>query len=1139
MRAKCTSGHQHLLWLLALGLLQGVSLPAEGQTKPCILFLGGHVEAKPFGQPNKYKLRQILPDARIQDKLDELGFVWTADFFSTGMTWEDLRQFNAVVMLDFPIIERHASLKDEIRAVQELLRRFVQEGGGLMLTGSTQGGMWAQERNIEEMNRFLEPYGAAVLKEQVEEKNGALRLPRPTRKSASELAWTGNVMEHPLTEGVRGLIYPTGYAQTYYAHAVQTNGDWQTLIKGSKTAATYTVALGSGREQATKKPGSVAGEPPLLAVREGGKGRLVLWPTIPSVTIIDGYHPFWGSGLTMTGRDPEHPSDGERLLFNLLQWLVEPSLGSLGGYVPEAPEEEEGEPGLRTIDWDKVEVRPGQFPAIHRGIIGMKSTLSSGAASPDEMIRAAREAGYQFAAFGEDLEALTEERLEALKQACSDASDERFQAYPGFIYHDASGNAWLVFGPTLTWPKDDWWHDREAKTIVINNMVFRGYQFLPVIMLHPNKNPELPWFQGNFKGIAVRTYEGGKLVDDATQVYRRLQSDDYKLFATVAHIVRSAAEVRAAAQGPFHQAYVPWHELADLVSALSGTTPKYKGKHVWQWTPFVSSGPLIEDFRVLNFGTSDLALDGADRYRVYVRATSDSGLKEVSILDGLRLWRRFSLSGEKEWSVTLDGFHDRQHHFIVEATDVNGGTAVSSERHTNVQEVLLVRCTDNINTYTSGKFEAVSIFPIRGLESYVDRLAGNFTCFPRIRELDETERFAVDQRLRLVSRFGYIHDHVLHHYYAPTASANWNRNDIPELALPQTALKGRVTVTLFAPWADATSVYLVDGEFSAVRDLEVPEGKILVFHTPWVEDADVFYASAKDGRGHVVCGRPGRGARFAGSLEDVEYVANLPPYGGSRAIYPLSPNLTYRGLTQRAGTSTLLIEVDLGASVLTKDETIRYRYLAVFSEMNGVPDNGFIEDVCEGLGLRGETAYTVKPIHGTVLDTKFALRLQAEGHGFAGAITAAELPLRLPVFVEGLNPRWPAGIWYKGRNRLVIPEWTMDRMHQRYSRRKEVVKEAPIFRFAVLDDGTGMLQVDTEIGDKQVFIGNLLVCDNPEVFLELDDVRKGREKITANNPTDAEAVVTIKPGPGFDLMGTFAETVTIPAGGLAAVTLGD
>ena len=64
-----------------------------------------------------------------------------------------------------------------------------------------------------------------------------------------------------------------------------------------------------------------------------------------------------------------------------------------------------------------------------------------------------------------------------------------------------------------------------------------------------------------------------------------------------------------------------------------------------------------------------------------------------------------------------------------------------------------------------------------------------------------------------------------------------------------------------------------------------------------------------------------------------------------------------------------------------------------------------------------------------------------------------------------------------------------------------------------------------------MYIGNLLVCDNPAVFLALDDVRRGKVRIAANNPTHEEVTVTIEPGPRVTLVGDFKKTVTIPPGG--------
>lgn len=49
--------------------------------------------------------------------------------FSTRMTWDYLQQFDDVVVLDFPMIEKHEDQKAEVRATEQLLARFVSEGG--------------------------------------------------------------------------------------------------------------------------------------------------------------------------------------------------------------------------------------------------------------------------------------------------------------------------------------------------------------------------------------------------------------------------------------------------------------------------------------------------------------------------------------------------------------------------------------------------------------------------------------------------------------------------------------------------------------------------------------------------------------------------------------------------------------------------------------------------------------------------------------------------------------------------------------------------------------------------------------------------------------------------------------------------
>ncbi|MDD5708090.1 MAG: hypothetical protein PHR35_19400 [Kiritimatiellae bacterium] len=1121
--------------LLLGGAACGPARVDAAEPPPSILFMSGAVEEKAFGNPNPYALRMVLPDARLQTKLKEWGYTWAADFFSTGMQWENLTNFNAVVMLDFPCIERQPKVKDDIRRVEGLLCRYVESGGGLFLTGHTEANQWSLERNVEELNRFLKPWGAFVPLEQVDEQNPALCQAKPYRDSISRLAWTGNVTRHPLTEGVRGFLYPADDGgMCYYTHPVRVNRKWDVLLRASKTARTATVAVG-GNEAGPggRRPGSIASEPPLLAVRNAGAGRVVLWPTIPSITIIDGYHAFWGHGLAMISSDKAHPSEGERLVGNLLAWLVEPSRGRFGGYVP-PPKQEAKEPGLHRISWDTIRPSGRQYPNRYKGLIGMRSALSTGSDSPAAMIAAAKAAGYDFAAFGDELVDLTADELERMRTVCESACSDRFQAFAGFTYKDMSGNSWQVFGNALHWPRDDWWHDRKAGTLVNNNVVFRGYQFNPVLMVHPNLNPERPWFQGNFKGMAVYTYNGNKCVDDAHEVYGRLQNDDYQLWPAVVHAVRSVGEVKAAAAAAMPQSYVQWHELSDVLSAYSGLVPMHKGKYVFLWPQFVGNGPLVEALTVINFGTSDLTIPENDRFRVHARVVSAVGLREISIVDGSRLWRRFLLSGTNQWEQVIDGFHDRNHHFMLEAVDVNGGTARTAAVGTSVQELNVPRCSDNFNTFHAGKFRAQNVFPVRGLENYFGSRAGDFSFFPVIPGAMETERYAVDQRLSRVSRFGFVKTDVLHDFYAPSASPNWNKNDVPELAQPQTGLKGKVVTTLFTPWSDGTYVCLVEGNFEALRDMDVPSGNAQVYQVPWLEESDGVVAGRTNRTSGTTLLRERR-ASWSGTSDDLEYVANIGAFTGARALIPLDTRLTVcalRGGPADRPSASLLARLPLPANKkILAGETLSYRYLAVWTAMNDPSDNSYVETLLDTMGFRGAAAYRVEPVAGSVISTRFALGLKAQNHGFAGRFTQAKLPMLLPVWIDGLNDRWPAGIWYRGTHEFMEPTWTMDEVHNRYSRRGRITVTDRLLRFGVLD-GKGMLQVDTEIGEKQVYIGNLLVCDTPAVILELEDWRKGREKIVANNPTDAAVTVTVRPGPGFDLLGRFEKMMTIPAGGM-------
>ncbi len=1123
-------------WRLGASLILGIAaltahstLEAQGQPT-CVLFLSADLSARPMGETNIFAMRAFLPDEKLQQKMAAEGIVWGAERLSTQMDYEYLKQFNVVVMLDFPMIEKYPDLRDVVREKEQLLARFVREGGGLLLTGNTEYGMWGLERDFEEMNRFLQPFDAQVLHEQVDEGSPALVIPD---MGAGPLAWTGTVLPHAITEGVRGLLYPTRFAWSYWTHPLQAGNDWQVLVKGSETAYSFSAELGgSGGAADAKRPGTFANAPALIAVRDLEKGRMALWPTVPSAFIIDGYHAFWGGGIVMEGTRGGKPSDGRLLLLSMLKWLGAPSSGAFGGYVRPAEVGVGDEAGFQQVDWDKINIEGRLQPNTYRGLIGMRSSLSTGTSTPEEMIETARAASYDYAAFTEDLSEMQPAAMERLRAVCEAASGPEFQVYPGIAYRDESGNSWATFGRTVTWPRDDWWSKASPGAIGVSNFIFRGYQFPPVILVDSGHNPEPAFLQGNFKAFATHTYRAGKLVDDAVPTYIDLQHNGYDLVPVVVHDVRSVDELNTASAAPY-QTYSRWWELEDVASGLSGTAAKHAGNYVFHRTGFVSSGPVIDDLRIFNFGSADLAIPGNGRWRMHLEVSSARGVREISIADGPKLWRRVLPGGAQTWTGDFEGYQAMNRHFIATVTDIDGGTAVSTCAWTMTQELAMVRCSDNLNTYTSGKFEAVKYHALRGLESYIDQQAGQFTGFPHL-GVDEDQRPAVEQRLTLVSPFGYVKDDIIEYSYPPTATANWNRNDIPEVAVPQTALKGRLRTTLFTPRADRSSVYLVEGDYEILRDIDIARADIPCFRSRWVKDAKTVFVSHSDARPQCLT-LEDRRTSHRGTLDGVEYVAQISPLGGSRAIVPLQPGLRYDAI-YNGENYYLAASVDLPEKKVTAGQRLTYRYLAVWDTVAGKPDTGFIEDIYTTMGLRGATGYTVTPTHGQVLDTRFILRLQADGYGFLGTITRADLPVNLPVYIDGLNERWPAGILYKGKNKLTVATWRSDAVGNRYTEYVPVEGENQLLRFGFIDR-IGMLQVDTALGDRDVYIGNLLICDNPDVFLELDDARPGKQVISANNPTDAEVTITIRPGPGFDMLGEYEKTVTIPAGTAVRISL--
>ena len=1068
-----------------------------------------------------------LPDPKLRARFKKLGYEVAVAPYASELDMDFLKKFN-VLVVPHPYLRGYSpGLDDMAEGKKQLLLDYVKAGGGMLVMRTTG---WQFGKDIDEVNRWLGPLGIGVPSEQVVDDAHKIKT-----ESGYELSWTDNIVPHPVTQGVAGLFY-TVYHHMYSdsTSPVKVSKDWTVLVKGMTSARSLHTVKGGKPPAPT--PGTYASEPPLLAVRDYGKGRVAVWPLNATCVWQDGYHVLWGRGLTMEGKTGNMRGDAAQLLGNLITYLAEPSRGSFGGFAPKRIYVKP-EVGFIKIAWDALTLKGPSVPNCYVGLIGAQSSLSSGRGTPAEFIQAAQRAGYDFIAFAEDLRELTEDEFGRLSRACREHSTDKFKAYPGFAYLDDSGNSWVTFSDRVRWPEKGWWSQAHRGRIKINNPLSRGCQWPPVILTQSHRNPEKPWHQGNFKVMALYTYEDGKLVDDSLDHYLRLEKMRYQLAPVAVHMVRSPAEVaRAKATG--FQTYVRWFD-SNMADALSGHIGRYRDRYVWFRSSFVSEGPILQDWRIVNFGTSDLAIPGNDRIRLHVQASSPVGLREVALLDGdsPRAWRRFLPGGRKEFETTLDHFHDRQYALVPRVTDSNGKRAYGWVCCTQVQENSFLRCSDNINTMPRGKWWGTPkhMQNVRGIENYLAVRNSNYVGLPVWPGVMESARPAIAYYPRLACRFVTITDCLIDEHYPLSASGNLNRTDQAERAVPNEYFAGRARHTLFTPWQDGSLVMMVDGAFEVKKDFEFKRGQVLGFQGR--RGADCVVGTLRDGQ--LVCGKlTGKGRHYGGELPQHGFAALLPqPFRGSVGMIALQQGLMFIGFSGGNEYGSFRGRLAPEKQQVKAGQELTYRYLAVNGALDGPPDVRFITDVRDALGLAGEPAYQVEAKCGSVLDTRFVLKLEADGHGFAGRITEAALPMHLPVQIEGLNPRWHAGIWYQGRHVFTNAEWIVNDMNQRYTVRKQRTAVDVIHHFPVLEDGTGYLQIDTSVGDKEVYIGNLLVSDRPEVCLTLVDTRRATRAFVVHNPTDEDIRCHVSPGPGFGLLGAFRKQVTVPAGSSVRVAL--
>jgi hypothetical protein len=679
-----------------------------------------------------------------------------------------------------------------------------------------------------------------------------------------------------------------------------------------------------------------------------------------------------------------------------------------------------------------------------------------------------------------------------------------------------------------------------------NNVFVRGLSDTPpIVMVYPRRNPRPLRVNAQFYGLATHTYEAETLVDESVTSYLELNREGMLLFPMAVHFVRDPAQVAPARKAGL-QTWIRADSPASVVRSIQGM---HQGRNPIGWCKpcFVSSGPEIQYFFADNWGTADLAVRNGDRHRLQLMARAEAGIKEVTVFDHTAVFRRFLPGGASEIALHVDNFHDHQHAYVAQVTDTAGGVAISWPRTTEVQECSADMCGDNWNDMPTGKYNNDSGGGhLRGTECTVNRRA-DVLGFPVL--VNQTiHNYATLKRSGMVTRFGWDLVYSLDNVYDGPAWPGIAYDS--HAVLPNPFFGGELRVHYFVRRPPGPHLTLYEGKIKLRRDIEMKGNP--GFALAMAGGGDHVLFPTQDGL-EMVVQHPGR-REFSyydsGPLPAGRCVSVLPL---AASIFPLDDGLSYGICWPREGRPRMFVGVGKAGEVMKAGTEIAWR-LAVLQATESTGDypfakgyypfmensNVLTEMVQKRMGLMGKPAYEARPVVGKVESTQLVLRLAAQDGGWRGVITKAQLPVPLPVCVSGLNPRWSAGVWYKGKNVLLSPEWPPfdEYGFGSWTRNSFVVPRErvdEIQRIGVLD-GVGYLQLDTEAADRDVFIGNLLVCDSPDLWLTL--IRDPRRVyLEAHNPTDAEIRTKVRPAPGFDLFGAFEKGVAVPSGASVAVEI--
>ncbi|HEY3416480.1 MAG TPA: hypothetical protein VGM23_06325, partial [Armatimonadota bacterium] len=706
-----------LMRLLTLSFILLYALPLFAQTpvkQPAVLFTGSYGAGCGF---------------QVANKLSAAGFALNAlphPGLHNPLTWEKAKRYNVISISGVGQANADMTLPELVKGNIDTLNRFLQEGGGVLVFASF--GQMATEKPPQDA--FLNPLGLTPLYNE-------MPFDPDTQTVATSwkipFALTDAITPSPVTAGVKSLWYPVPASRIgaqNHTSPFSVDNNWTVLVRGAKSSFTKKGQL----QMDATEPGSYAQSVPLVAMRTVGKGRIVF------IGITQEYLTGAHAMSTLEGIVAERGlrntrSDGYGLLENCLKWLAEPSAASdtLGGATNDAAllrNPYKIQYGTPTV-WPETVTFPAVEPAFP-GVIGARTRYSSGSATPEQWVAAAKARGLSFIVFLEELSKLTPENFTKLKADCLRLTTADFTAIPGITIDDEVGNHYFYCGSTLPYP--------DAKFLSLDGKVFRArdaglgpkdpyikgqlamttldyayslgsFKLTGGNYLFSQDAAPFADFFSDWDAVGVITAKGGQVVEDATEDFLKMVGSGQGPLPLAITLMDNPNQLTGTAWRTVLR-FPTQGALIDGTAVNPAT--KIRGYFdAWHFYPdnpskiYITSGPEIETWSFV--GPRDYGGDNKGdfvwqnyRWQLRGRVSSKVGLKEVCVYDGPKLFRRFLPGEAKEFEFTLDMTHNQQHNLALVVTDIQGNKAVGGEQWDRNHRLEEFQCSDRNNQLSYG-----------------------------------------------------------------------------------------------------------------------------------------------------------------------------------------------------------------------------------------------------------------------------------------------------------------------------------------------------------------------------------------------------------------------------------------------------